>query len=141
VTPIGPNTAFVLLIFGLLGIYGELVWPGYRLARIAGPGVLGLGACLTGGYFLWLHSPSALGLRLLGGATVLFALEAAVNSYFAAGLAGTATMAIGFWKLFDRPPGILAGLAFPLCAIFGVATMVLSYGAKKASRNKRADIF
>jgi membrane-bound serine protease (ClpP class) len=140
VTPIGPNTAFVLMMFGFLGIYTELLWPGYRLARIVGPGVLGLGAALTGGYFLWLHSPSRLGLEFLGAAAVLFAVDAIVSSYFAAGVAGTAALAIGFWKLFDDPPGINAAFVFPLCAVFGAATMVLSHSAKKARRNKRIDI-
>jgi membrane-bound ClpP family serine protease len=140
VTPIGPNTAFVLTIFGLLGIYGELVWPGYRLARIIGPGVLGLGAALFGGYFLWLHSPSRLGLELLGAAAALFAVDTVVSSYFAAGVAGTVALAIGFWKLFDDQPGINATFVFPLCAIFGAATMVLSHSAKQARRNKRVDI-
>jgi membrane-bound serine protease (ClpP class) len=140
VTPIGPNTAFVLMMIGILGIYAELLWPGYRVARIVGPGVLGLGAALTGGYFLWQHSPSPLGLEFLGAAAALFALDAIVRTYFAAGVAGTAALAIGFWKLFDDPPGIHAAFVFPLCAVFGAATMVLSHSAKKARRNKRADI-
>jgi membrane-bound ClpP family serine protease len=140
VTQIGPNTAFVLTIFGLLGIYAELLWPGYRVARIVGPGVLGLGAALTGGYFLWLHSLSTLGLEFLGAAAVLFAVDAIVSSYFIAGEAGTAALAIGFWKLFDDPPGINAAFVFPLCAVFGAATMVLNHSAKKARRNKRVDI-
>jgi membrane-bound ClpP family serine protease len=145
VTPIGPNTAFVLTIFGLLGIYGELVWPGCRVARIIGPGVLGLGAVLVGGYFLWLHSPSTLGITFLGAAAALFAVEAVVNTYFVAGAAGTAAMAIGFWKLYDNSPGIgsrgiNAVLVFPLCVAFGVATIVLSHGAKRARQNKRTDI-
>jgi membrane-bound ClpP family serine protease len=140
VTPIGPNTAFVLTIFGLLGIYGELVWPGYRVARIIGPGVVGLGAVLTGGYFLWLRSPSTLGLEFLGAAAALFAVDAMVSSYFIVGIAGTAALAVGFWKLFDHPPGINAAFVFPLCAVLGAATMVLSYSAKQARRNKRVDI-
>jgi membrane-bound ClpP family serine protease len=140
VTPIGPNTAFVLMMFGLLGIYAELLWPSYRVARIVGPGVLGLGAALTGGYFLWLHSLSTLGLEFLGATAVLFAVDAIVSSYFIAGVAGTSALAIGFWKLFDDPPGINAAFVFPLCAVFGAATMVLNHSAKKARRNKRADL-
>jgi membrane-bound ClpP family serine protease len=140
VTLIGPNTAFVLTIFGLLAIYGELIWPGYRVARIIGPGVLGLGTVLTGGYFLWWYSPSPQGLEWLGAAAALFLVDAFVNSYFTAGVAATVAMAMGFWKLFDSPPAIQAVLAFPLCAVFGTATAVLSYSAKRARRNKRVDI-
>jgi len=134
--PAGPNTAFVLTIFGLLGMYGELIWPGRRIAGLAGPGVLGLGAALTGAYFLWLHSPTTFGLQFLGAAVALFAIDAMVNSYFVAGVAGAVAMTIGFWKLFDGPRGIVAGLAFPLCLLFGSITMFLSYGAKRARRNK-----
>jgi membrane-bound ClpP family serine protease len=140
VTPIGPNTAFVLLIFGLFAIYGELVWPGCRVAKVIGPGVLGLGAFLAGGYFLWQHSPSPAGLALLGVAAVLFAAEAIVNTYFMAGIFGTAAMTIGFQKLFDDRPGIQGVLGIPLCIVFGIATMTLCFAAKLARRNKRIDL-
>ncbi len=139
--PAGPNTAFVLTIFGLLGIYSELVWPGYRVVRIVSPGVFGLGMVLTGGYFLWLHAPTAVGLRLLGGAAALFAVDAILNCYFIAGVAWTALLAMGFWKLFGRSQGITAELLFPLCVIFGAATVFLSHGAKRARRNKRVGTF
>lgn len=139
-TIIGPNTAFVLTIFGLLGIYGELIWPGYRVARIVGPGALGLGTALTGGYFLWWYTPSPQGLEWLGAAAALFLVDAFVNSYFAASLAAATAMAMGFWKLFDSPPGIQAVLAFPLCAVFGAVTALLNVSAKRARRNKRVDI-
>ena len=139
-TPIGPNTAFVLTIFGLLAIYAEFVWPGARVARVIGPGVLGLGSALTGVYFLWLHAPSTLGLELLGAGAALFGLDAIVSSYFIAGIAGTAAIAVGFWKLIDGPHGIQAALAFPLCTVFGIATVFLNERAKRARRNKRADI-
>jgi membrane-bound ClpP family serine protease len=140
VTVIGPNTAFVLTVFGLLAIYGELVWPGYRVARIIGPGVIGLGMALTGSYFLWWYSPSPLGLECLGAAAALFLTDAFLNSYFAAGVAATAAMAIGFWKLFDSPPQIQAILAFPLSVVFGIVTSALNYSARIARRNKRVDI-
>jgi membrane-bound ClpP family serine protease len=140
VIEIGPNTAFVLAIFGLLGIYWELVLPSHRIARIIGPGVLGLATALTGGYFLWWQSPSALGLQLLAAAAALFLLDAFVNSYIAAGVVATLAMAIGFWKLFNAPHGIQPVLAFPLCIVFGTVTTVLNYSARRARRNKRADI-
>jgi uncharacterized membrane protein YccC len=150
VTFIGPNTAFVLTIFGLLGIYAELVWPGfswlgfsrsgYRVARILGPGTLGLASALTGGYFLWWYTPSPQGLTWLGAAAGLFLVDAFVNSYFAAGVAATAAMAVGFWKLFDSPPVIQPVLAFPLCVVLGTVTALLNHSAKRARRNKRADI-
>ena len=137
---IGPNTAFVLTIFGLLGVYAELVWPGYRVARLIGPGVLGLGVALTGAYFLWWYTPSPQGLAWLAAAVALFLVDAFVNSYFTASVAATAALAMGFWRLFDSPPVIQPLLAFPLCAVFGTLTALLSDSAKRARRNKRVDI-
>jgi membrane-bound ClpP family serine protease len=139
-TALGPDSAFALAMAGVFGVYGELVWPGRRMAGVLGPGVIGLGAALTGGYFLGLHSPSRIGLAFLAAAVVLFALDAAVRDYFVAGVAGTAAMAVGFGKLFYGREGITPLLSIPLCLIFGTATMILSATAKKARRNKRADI-
>ncbi len=80
----------------------------------------------------------------LGAAAALFLLDAFVNSYFATSVvvsvAATAALATGFWKLFDSPPVIQPVLALPLCAVFGTITAFLSYGAKRARRNKRVDI-
>jgi membrane-bound serine protease (ClpP class) len=126
------NIAFLLLICGALAIYGEFIWPGRVL-----PGLAGAAMALTGGYFLWRNSPSGLGLELLAAAAVLLAAEALLNTYFIAGVMGTAAAASGFCKLFAGRSGIAPGLAIPLCLIFGAVTIFLSGGAKRARRNKR----
>jgi membrane-bound serine protease (ClpP class) len=132
---IGPNVAFVLTVFGLLAIYWELIRPG----RIY-PGTLGAAAVLAGAYFLWRLGPTADGLKLLAAAGIFFVVEACWNTGFVAGISATAALSLGFWKLFAGPRHIAGYLALPLCLAFGAATIWLSAGAKRARRNKRADL-
>ena len=132
---LGPNVAFALTVFGLLAIDWEFIRPG----RIY-PGALGAGAVLVGAYFLWHLGPTSYGLKLLAAAGVLFIVEACWNTGGLAGITATAALALGSWKLFASPRHIAAYLAFPLCLAFGTVTIWLSAGAKRARRNKRADL-
>jgi membrane-bound serine protease (ClpP class) len=132
---LGPNVAFVLTVFGLLAIYWELIRPG----RIY-PGTLGAAAVILGGYFLWRLGPTAYGLKLLGTAGIFFIVEACWNTGRLAGIAATAALILGSWQLFAGPRHIVAYLAFPLGLAFGAVTIWLSAGAKRARRNKRADL-
>jgi membrane-bound serine protease (ClpP class) len=132
---LGPNVAFVVVIFGLLAIYWELIQPG----RIY-PGTLGAAAVLVGGYFLWRLGPTAYGLKLLAAAGVLFIVEACWNTHFLAGITASAAMILGSWRLFASPRHIAPYLAVPLCLAFGAVTIWLTAGAKRARRNKRVDL-
>jgi membrane-bound serine protease (ClpP class) len=132
---LGPNVAFVLAVFGLLAIYWEFIRPG----RIY-PGTLGAAASLVGAYFLWRLGPAAYGVRLLAAAGIFFIVEACWNTGFLAGIAATTALAVGSWKLFAGPRHIAAHLAFPLGLAFGAVTIWLSARAKRARRNKRADL-
>jgi membrane-bound serine protease (ClpP class) len=132
---LGPNVAYVLTVFGLLAIYWELIRPG----RIY-PGMLGTAAALVGGYFLWRLGPTAYGLKLLAAAGIFFVVEACWNTHGLAGIAATAALVLGSWELFAGPRHIAAYLAFPLGLAFGAVTIWLSAGAKRARRNKRADL-
>jgi membrane-bound ClpP family serine protease len=128
----GPNLAFVITIFGILLVYCEFIWMGKIV-----PGVAGVLLAMSGMYWLWQLQPAVLGLELLTAALACFALEACFKTYFAAGIVGTALLAFGFWKLYDEPPWIVAGLAFPMSALLGVATTVLLAIVRRARRNKR----
>lgn len=133
--PLGPNTAFILTICGVLTIYCEFVWPG----RVY-PGVLGSIALITGAYFLWRNSPSPAGFLLIGLAAALFLVEAFWPTAFVAGIAGTVSLSFGFCRLFPGPNRIAAGLAIPVCIVFGAISVFLAYGAKRARRNKWSDL-
>ena len=132
---IGPNTAFVLTIFGVLGIYCEFIWSG----RIY-PLLFGSAAVITGCFFLWRLSPSPLSLALIGSAALLFVVELLRNTYFVAGTLATACLAAGFCEMFRTPPWIVPGLAIPVCCVFGAVTCFLSYAARRSRENKWSDI-
>jgi membrane-bound serine protease (ClpP class) len=130
-----PNAAFLLAVLGVLGIYIEFIWPGRIL-----PGLLGAAALVCGCYFLARHSPSNLGLVLIGIALVLFIAESLYSTYFVAGAIATACLAIGARKLFNSVPEITAGVAIPASIVFGGVTIFLGSAGKRARRNKRSDI-
>jgi membrane-bound serine protease (ClpP class) len=132
---VGLNTAFVLLIFGLLGIYAELVWPGRVI-----PGALGLGATVAGAYFLFRPPLNSWGVALLAlGAALLFA-EALWGPYFLAGVPGAAALSAGFYLLLVPPRRIVPVLAIPVSLVFGAVSIFLAVEAKRARRNKWADL-
>ena len=132
---LGPNVAFVVTIFGLLAVYWELLRPG----RIY-PGMLGAAGMLVGAYALWRLSPTPFGLKLLAAAGALFLVEACWNTRTLAGLAATAALILGSWKLFAGPRHVVLYLVLPLGLVFGAATIWLSAAAKRARQNKRADL-
>lgn len=132
----GPNTAFCLVIFGVLGIYCEFIWPG----RIF-PGICGAAAAVTGGYYLChvtLTAPrlELLGLELLATATTLFVVDAFVNTLCIAGTLATAALTAGFLTLVPGPRTIHPALAIPWCLALGVLTIALNWTARRARRNK-----
>ncbi len=132
---LAPSTAFVLAILGVLAIYCEFVWPGKVY-----PAVLGSIILIIGAYFLWLNSPTGIGLLLVGLATLLFLVETFWNSRFLAGVAATILLSFGFCRLFTGANRIRASLAIPVCIVFGAISVFLAYGARRARQNKWSDI-
>ena len=128
----GPNTAFCLVIFGLLGVYCEFIWPGRVL-----PGICGAAAAATGGYHLWRAVPSALGLELLALAAACFLLDAFIHTYLIAGTVATVALTFGFLRLIPGEHGIRPFWAIPWCLAFGAITMFLNWSARRARRNKQ----
>jgi membrane-bound ClpP family serine protease len=133
--PVDPNTAFVLLIFGALGIYSELIWPG----RVA-PGVVGAAAAVTGSYFLFRWPLEIAGLVPLGAGALLLIAEACWGRYLVLGALGALALTAGFCLLLPPPRRIVPELAIPLAAIFGALSAILASGAKRARKNKWADL-
>lgn len=129
------SAAFILLIFGLLGIYAEFVWPGRVI-----PGAAGCVLAVAAVYFLWRNSPTPMGVALLGIAAGLFVAEALWRLNFIAGVAAMTALAWGFCVLLPVPRRISPAVAIPGSTVFGALTMFLLWGAKRARQNKRADI-
>lgn len=125
----------MLAIIGILGIYCEGIWPGRFL-----PGVLGVGALVSGSYFLSRDSPGSIGIALLAAAALLFIAESLWNSYFLSGAFGTVCLALGARLLISKPPGIAAEVAVPASILFGGVTIFLSYAAKQARIRKWSNI-
>lgn len=133
--PVGPNTAFVLLIFGFFGIYAEFLRPG-RLF----PGLAGAASAITGAFFLFASPFSTSGLLLLSTAALLLAAEAFFGPYFLFGALGAVTLMAGFYFLIPPPRRLEPALSLPLSALFGLLTALLGAIAKRARRNKWADL-
>ena len=128
----GPNAAFCLVLFGVLGVYCEFIWPG-RVWQL----VSGAAAAITGGVFLCRMSPSTIGLESLATAALLFLIDAYVNTRFAAGVVATGALAFGFVRLIGGDHGIRPLLAIPWCIVFGAITTGLNWAARRARRNKQ----
>ena len=133
--PVQPNTAFLLLIFGLLAIYCEFIWPGRVI-----PGVLGAAAALAGAYFLFRGDLQTSGLMLLTIGILLLAAEALWGPYFLLGTLGAIALTAGFSLVFPASHRIVPALVIPISAIFGAITAFLASAAKRARRNKWSDI-
>jgi membrane-bound serine protease (ClpP class) len=132
---VGPNTAFLLLIFGVLSIYGEFLRPG-RLV----PGLLGSIMAITGAYWLWRNSPLPPGVLFIMLAVLLLIAEALWNARFIPGILGTISLLAGFLLLFPSERRIAPTLAIPVSIVFGGMTTFLAFEAKRARQNKRSDL-
>ena len=129
------NSAFFLVILGLLSVYCEFIWPG-RVWQA----VLGLAALIMGAHSLLQLGPTVVGLAMLGSAAVFFLVDAYVDTNFVLGIAGTIGMTLGFLQLIPGERKISAWVAAPLCVLLGAITMALNWAARRARNNKRAVI-
>ena len=132
---LNPNLGFALAIAGILGIYGEFVRPGK-----VWPGSAGALFLVAGAYSLSRYTPSKHGLALLGLAALLFSMESLRETRLVAGIAGTVALAAGSYTLFSGVPRIAPALGLPASVFFGGVTIWLANGARRARRNKRADL-
>ncbi len=133
--PVGSNTAFVLLIFGLLGIYSEFIWPGRVL-----PGIAGAGVAMAGGYFLFRSPLDVTGIVLLGLGVLFLIMEACCGRYLVFGALGAVAVTAGFPLLLAAPHRLALAVVIPVSAVFGLLSAFLASAAKRARRNKRADL-
>lgn len=132
---LGPNASFLMLIVGLLLIYGEFLRPGGLL-----PGLLGSVMAITAAYWLLGNSPAIPGLLLIMAAVLLLMAEALWDTHFIFGILGTISLLAGFSLLFPQERQIAPRLAIPVSIVFGAITCFLAFEGKRARRNKRSDL-
>jgi membrane-bound serine protease (ClpP class) len=93
-----PNIAYLLLSFGVLGLYVEFLHPGAMFPGIAG------GLCLILALFALHTLPiNIAGLLLIIGAFVLFILEFKVVSFGLLTMGGVVALFLGSLMLIDSP--------------------------------------
>jgi membrane-bound serine protease (ClpP class) len=128
-----PNTGFILLVLGALGLYIEFTHPG-----LIAPGVIGAMLALLGFASLSLFPIDWIGAALLVLALVLFVLEAKFASHGILGAGGAAAMILGSMLLVEGPPelrihfltAVATTLPFAAITIFLVSLVLKARAAK-----------
>lgn len=126
-----PNTAFVLLVLGALGLYWEMHAPGMIV-----PGLVGLLLISAGAYGLYQDSPTWYGLMLLVCAALLLTIELKYYTHMISGIAGAALLAFGTILLFQGPQRVSPALAIAVSAALGIIVVFLGSLAMRASKAK-----
>ncbi|MBI2955775.1 MAG: nodulation protein NfeD [Acidobacteria bacterium] len=121
---IDPNIAFLLFVFGALGLYIEVSNPGFILPGVAG------GICLILALFAFHLLPvNYAGVLLIILAFALFALEAKFVSHGILASGGVAAMVLGALMLVESPPipelRVKWELALSVALPFAVITVIL----------------
>ncbi|HEX9668213.1 MAG TPA: nodulation protein NfeD [Thermoanaerobaculia bacterium] len=114
-----PNIAYLLLTFGALGLYFELMHPGAVL-----PGVVGGIALLLAFFALSVLPVDYAGLGLLLLALIFFIAEIKVTSYGLLTVAGLISLVLGSLMLFDSPEPALR-VSRQVIAAFAVTAAVV----------------
>ncbi len=129
-----PNVAFILLAIGALALYAEFNHPGAVI-----PGTVGVVFILLAAFALNLLPTRFAALVLIGGAFVLFALEAKFVSHGVLTIGGITLLVIGGLLLVDAPiPEMRVRLVTALAVSIplGIITAFLMSIALRARRNK-----
>ena len=137
-----PNTGYILLVLGALGIYFEFQTPGLILPGVAG-GILAL---------LGLSSLAVLPINWIGAALLLlagalFVLEVKIVSHGILGTGATVAMVLGAVLLINGPPevrirlstALAVGLPFALIIMF-LTTLAIRARSLKSSMGESAMI-
>jgi membrane-bound serine protease (ClpP class) len=96
---IDPNIAFLLFVFGVLGLYIEFTHPGFILPGVAG------GICLILALFAFHLLPvNYAGVLLIVLALAMFVLEAMYTSHGVLATGGVVSMVLGALMLVESPP-------------------------------------
>jgi membrane-bound serine protease (ClpP class) len=113
-----PNVAFVLLLFGVYGLFVEFASPG-----LVAPGVLGALALLAAFYALQLMPVNYVGLGLMLPGIAFMVAEVFLPSFGALGIGGMVAFAVGSVILLDSDvPGY--ELAWPVVASIAASSVI-----------------
>lgn len=113
-----PNVAYILMMFGIYGLFFELQNPGTMFA-----GVIGAICLILAFYSMQTLPMNFAGLLLIVLAGILFLLEAQVPSYGLLTIGGLASAVLGGLMLFDSPePALRAslGVILPVTIVTGL---------------------
>lgn len=127
-----PDTAWVLLIVGVLGVYFELCSTGWVFPGVGGA-VL---AALSAASLARMHAQFAGAVLLVLGMMLLW-VECRFRVRWICGVAGTAALVWGAVRLVD---GIHVAAAVGTCVPFAIITSMLLSTAMRARRNKQTSI-
>ena len=121
---IDPNIAFLLLVFGILGLYIEFNHPGFIIPGVAG------GICLVLALFaLHLLPVNYAAVLLIVLSVVLFILEAVYVSHGVLAVGGVIAMVLGALMLIESPPipelRVRWEIALSVAVPFAVITVLL----------------
>ncbi|MGH9863340.1 MAG: NfeD family protein [Candidatus Acidiferrales bacterium] len=121
---VDPNIAFLLLVFGILGLYIEFNHPGFILAGVTG------GICLVLALFaLHLLPVNYAAVLLIVLSVALFILEAFYASHGVLAAGGIVAMVLGAMMLIESPPipelQVRWQLALAVAVPFAVITVLL----------------
>jgi membrane-bound serine protease (ClpP class) len=130
-----PNTGYILLVLGALGIYFEFQMPGLILPGVAG-GIL----ALLGLSSLAVLPINWIGAALLMLALLLFLLEVKIASHGVLGTGATVAMVLGAVLLINGPPevrirlstALAVGLPFALIVMFLTTLAIRARGLKNS---------
>jgi membrane-bound serine protease (ClpP class) len=133
---VDPDTFFILLIVGVLGLYVEFTHPGGVL-----PGVAGAIALVLALYAMQILPVNFAGVLLLVAALAMFVLEAQYSSHGVLAIGGVVAMLLGAVMLIRSPltgagvsPGIALGVTVPF-AVLVVLLMRLVLRSRKWKQN------
>jgi membrane-bound ClpP family serine protease len=129
------GAAFILILLGMVCMYGEFIWPGRVFPCLAGSLLM-----IAGVEGLARMHLSSWGMTLIALGFALFLVEAFWGINLVAGIIGTALLSVGASLLVRAPAHLSPELTVPACTLFGGLTVFLCWKAKRARRNKWSDL-
>ncbi len=132
---IDPDFAYILLILGAAGLFGEIANPGSIF-----PGVFGAILLILGLYIAHMLPVTWLGLLLMSFAFLLFVLELFIASHGILGLGAVLFLILGSFMLFDTEnTGVAVSreLVWVMVAAFSVFSMSMAWLALRAQKTRQ----